>query len=372
MTVSRRALLAGLLLPGLARAQPPPTTPSATLGAIRWDAWYAPGSVPTDAMVRSLSPSAWRGRAPFFAEVPADGAPIRFPAPSAAVMARQNAAALAAGIDYWAFLAYPRGSSMRVGFDLYRAGRDAPRPRFCFIAEAFRWAEVSGDHPALMADAAYQRVLGDRPLYFLAFLSDDLIVERWGGIEGLRAAVAAFRARVRAAGAADPYLVLMTPVPDQARRWVPLIGADAVSTYALYPGARQAPYAALATHAEREWRRLAAVAPAIPTAMSGWDRRPRIQNPVPWEGWQAPGEGEDRFHAAPTPAELAAHIARALAFAATQPARSALVYAWNEHDEGGWLQPTHPYDDSRLRALRARLCAPEPREVCVRTAPSVP
>jgi hypothetical protein len=363
MDISRRALLAGLLLPLAARAQPGP----ATLGAIRWDAWDVPGSVPTEAMVRSLSPPAWRHRAPFFAEVPEDGAPIRLPPPSAATMARQNAAARAAGIDYWAFLAYPRGSSMRVGFELYRAGPQAPR--FCFIAEAFRWAEVSGDHPALMAEPAYQRVAGGRPLYFLAFLSDDLIVERWGGIEGLRAEIAAFRARVRAAGAGDPYLVLMTPVPDQARRWVRLVGADAVSAYALYPGARNAPYAALASHAEREWRRLAAVAPTIPTAMSGWDRRPRIQNPVPWEGWQAPGQGADRFHAAPTPGALAAHIARALAFAATQEPRTALVYAWNEHDEGGWLQPTHPYDDSRLRALRARLCAPVPRDTCVRTAP---
>ena len=28
-----------------------------------------------------------------------------------------------------------------------------------------------------------------------------------------------------------------------------------------------------------------------------------------------------------------------------------LVYAWNENDEGGWLVPTFPFDDSRIRAL---------------------
>jgi len=89
---------------------------------------------------------------------------------------------------------------------------------------------------------------------------------------------------------------------------------------------------------------------------------------VPWEAWQRAGEGMDRHYAAPTATELGAHVARAVAFAARQPARAALIYAWNENDEGGWLIPTHPFDDSRLRALREALCAPQPAARCIRKA----
>ncbi len=369
MRLSRRALLpglAGLALP--ARAQPAPVA----IGAIRWDAWYAPGSVPTTAVERALSPLPWRHRAPFFAEVPDDGGPIRMPAPSQAVMDRQIGWAAAAGIDYWAFVSYPAGSSMSEGFRLYRASALRSRVKFALVCEAVRWGsrdapgEALSTHPALLADPDCQRV-GGRPLYFLGFLSDDLITQAWGGIEGLRAAMDGFRRRARDAGAADPFIVLMTPVPDQARRWVPLLGLDGVSAYAWQAGSRAAPYAALAQGAERGWAAQAALGiPVVPTAMTGWDRRPRVQNPVPWEGWQRPGEGMDRHYAAPTPAELTAHLRRAIAFAGTQPPRTALIYAWNENDEGGWLEPTFPLDDARLRALRDAACRPAPADRCVR------
>jgi hypothetical protein len=374
MHPTRRALLAGLLA---ATARPGgAATPRVPVGAIRWDAWYAPGSGPTEAMVRSLSPAPWRARAPFFAEVPPDGGPIRFPAPRQAVMDRQIALAEGAGVDHWAFVAYPRGSSMAEGFRLYRASAHRARVRFCLVVELVRWgragalSEVFAEHPALLADPDHHTVAGGRPLYILGFLSDAAIAADWGGIAGLRAAVDEFRARVRAAGARDPYIVIMTPVPDQARRWVPLLGADAVSAYALQPGARQAAYAALAVHAERAWAAHAALGlDVLPTAMTGWDRRPRVHAPVPWEPGQRPGEGADRFHAGPTQAELSRHLRNAVAFAARQRVPSVLVYAWNEHDEGGWLQPTHPFDDSRLRAARAALCEATPASRCVRRAP---
>jgi hypothetical protein len=369
--LSRRALLAGLA--GLAvpvHAQP--AAPVA-LGAIRWDAWYAPGSPPTVAMERALTPAPWRHRAPFFAEVPAGEAPIRLPPPSQATMDRQIALAAQAGLDFWAFVSYPSGGSMSEGFRLYRASAQRRQVKFCFIAEAARWGRAGApsdifiDHAALLAEPEHLRVQDGRPLYFLAFLSDDLIAENWGGIAGLRAAIDEFRRRVRAAGGGNPYLVIMTPVPDQARRWVPLLGADAASAYAWQAGARAAPYAALAGHAERGWAAHAALGLAVvPTAMAGWDRRPRVQNPVPWEGWQRPGEGMDRYYAAPSAAELSQHIRRAVAFAATQPPRAALVYAWNENDEGGWIEPTHPFDDRRLGALRNAACQPLPAERCVR------
>ena len=57
---------------------------------------------------------------------------------------------------------------------------------------------------------------------------------------------------------------------------------------------------------------------------------------------------------------LDVHLARALAFVKANPricpARTLIIYAWNEHDEGGWLCPTWTpsgqADDSRVQAIR--------------------
>lgn len=91
---------------------------------------------------------------------------------------------------------------------------------------------------------------------------------------------------------------------------------------------------------------------------------------MPWErSWQEPNVGLDRYYAAPTPQELADHIREAMHWAETNPERcsagAALIYAWNEHDEGGWLCPTlsgdATPDTSRLDAIAAMLRARWPR-----------
>jgi hypothetical protein len=89
--------------------------------------------------------------------------------------------------------------------------------------------------------------------------------------------------------------------------------------------------------------------------MSGWDRRPRVERPVPWEQWQKAGEGLEEFYEPATPRELADHLNRALNWVRTNPdaapADAVLVYAWNENDEGGWLVPTRGEGTARLDAI---------------------
>jgi hypothetical protein len=48
-----RALVAAVTLPSVLRSQP---NDRPLVGALRWDAWYAPGSEPTVAVERSLAP----------------------------------------------------------------------------------------------------------------------------------------------------------------------------------------------------------------------------------------------------------------------------------------------------------------------------
>ena len=73
--LTRRMFLTSLsasLLPGslsvLGSSHPAAAAaPSRPLvGAIRWDAWYSPGSQPTEAMKQSLGPEKYRWRTPFF------------------------------------------------------------------------------------------------------------------------------------------------------------------------------------------------------------------------------------------------------------------------------------------------------------------
>jgi hypothetical protein len=84
---------------------------------------------------------------------------------------------------------------------------------------------------------------------------------------------------------------------------------------------------------------------------TGWDPRPRVEHPVSWttvaaDAWAQPA----------TPAEIAAHLGRALAWTGQYPAaadaQTVLIYAWNEFDEGGWLCPTLRDGTARLDAIR--------------------
>ncbi len=361
LLLSRRAALGGaaaaLLPPRLGRA-----AVRAPMGAIRWDAWQAPDSPTTRAVERSLTPPEYRRRLPFFARMSPDGT-ARIDGGSQQVMDREIALARSAHLDFFAFVAYPRGSAMSRGLELFLASEARQGMQFCLICELRNWgsaaqpSDLIREHAAMMRRPDYLRAPGGRPVYFLGFVSDRLVAERWGGPAGLASAVRDFRDAARGAGAADPYLVLMgrPEVASLARQ----IGADALGAYTLADGrAAGEPYASLAAFAERRWEEMAATGlKVVPTAMAGWDRRPRVANPVPWEAWQRRGIGLDRHYREGKPEEIAAHVARCRRWAASNPSSAGfgLIYAWNENDEGGWLVPTLPFDDARIRALQRAL-----------------
>jgi hypothetical protein len=115
---------------------------------------------------------------------------------------------------------------------------------------------------------------------------------------------------------------------------------DAVSAYTFgagKPGGE--PYAsAIAGPEAARWKsRAAAGKKTIPTVSAGWDNRPRI-NTCPW------GNGSFAYTTDPTMAELEAHTAAGLAFVKANPGtvetNTMLLSAWNEHDEGHWIEPT--------------------------------
>jgi hypothetical protein len=348
------------------------------VGAIRWDAWHTPAAGvehggdggPVMAMERSLNPRQYRHRAPFFARVDTNDV-LKIGGYTQKIVDQEIAFAKAGGIDYWAFLLYDENNSMSQGLSLYRQSAKRKDVNFCAIASAgtfgppSKWQAGIERIVGLMKEPGYQTVCGGRPLLYL-FRLEDKWIQAWGGPDASRRLFDNLRGSVKASGCGNPYIVLMHYNAATAKRASDVIGADALSDYAQSVNAAGAPYAELAATARAYWEKCAATgAEVVPLAMAGWDRRPRVEHPVPWETWQKPGAGMEKFVVAPTPKELAAHIGDAMAWAGARPkqcpARTVLIYAWNEHDEGGWLCPTLGPDGrpekSRLDAIAAmRLC----------------
>jgi len=365
-SITRRALLhlaAGAALPPFAAALSAPA-PRPLLGALRWDAWYAPGSTVTGAVEHSLTPRRYQRRLPFFASLDDAGQP-HLPPVSQPLMDLEIAQALYAGLDYWAFVAYPADDPMSRPLDLFLSSARRGPLKFCMFTGLDAWGSAGRPSPLvdahlrLMAHDAYQRVEGSRPLYFLGFITEQMANDRWGGLAGLRDGIARFREKARESGAGDPYLVAAV-LPRSAVSLHREIGADAASAYSIADGRATGDYAALTRIVEAGWQSLGGSGlPVVPTVMAGWDRRPRVEAPVPWEKSQRPGAGLEYFFDAPTPRQLSEHLQRAIAFVAQQPpaqrAPAVLVYAWNENDEGGWLVPTRPCDQTRLEILHGSL-----------------
>ncbi len=337
--ISRRGLLAGLAATPLLAAEP-----AILLGAIRWDAWYGPGSAPTAAVERSLSPLQWQRRAPFF--VAATAAGVVVPSPSRDELRTEMRQARGAGLDYWAFCSFPPGDPMGWALETY-LGIDDVGPRFSLIV---------GSGPAGLADyqverlahPKYQRLADGRPLFFVFWTDLATVTKEWGSVDALRTRMDRFRALVAAKAGREPCIVLMgnpARMLDVARE----IHVDGLGAYAISGLRPSGPYAGLAAAVAERWDALERTGmPYVPLAMAGWDRRPRVEHPVPWESGQRPGVGIEAFYAAPKPGEFAAHLRQALSRARQQPFKTALIYAWDENDEGGYLVPTLGCDGDLL------------------------
>jgi hypothetical protein len=330
----------GLLTSSGGQAASPRQRP--IVGAIRWDAWIGdtPGSGVGREVERSLGPKRWHTRLPFFAEERSD-TEVRIRANRQEVMDQEIAYAHGAGLDYWAFVMYaPDDPLTKGGLDLYLHSSHRRDMKYALMVQPYTFAEA--DIARLVhafAEDEYQKVAGGRPLVFL--LGPRTVDDpQW---PDAKARVANLRAEAARAGLKNPYIVHMWGWND-ARRVIDWLGLDAMGAYSLNFEDRGAPYAALATKTEGKWEEWRATRRKVfPLVMSGWDRRPRVENPVSWEPPNPP-DAIEYYYDAPTPPELAAHLRASLDWCARHSdaadAWGVVIYAWNEIDEGGWLVPS--------------------------------
>lgn len=354
----RISILAGALiaLPALAQSGRP------VVGAIRWDAWHGDKSPVGKAVETSLGPEPWHYRLPFFADVLSNSS-VHINGASQNVMDREIQYASGAGLDYWAFVTYEPDSAMSLSLRYYLSSQHRQDIRFCLITGQGNWGSRGNHAPniarfvQLARESSYLKVQGNRPLVYIGFIEDgDNRAE-------FREVLDEFRKSAMEAGSGNPYIAIMDFSPVRAKQLADDLGADAISCYAPHSDEKGAPYSALAAFAERFWDSSRGTgAQVIPTVMSGWDRRPRVEHPVPWEKYQKPGAGIEKYYQAPQPDELASHLQHALDWTRGHPkstsANAILIYAWNENDEGGWLVPTLSEGDARLLAIK-RVLKPE-------------
>lgn len=324
-----------------------PTRP--LVGATRWDAWHD-GDI-GQKVEYILGPEKWRNRLPWFGEVTGPDTVIAR-ADNQAVADAEIATAAGLGIDYFAFVwygaGYPAGSDQEAlgrGLTYYRSSEARDRVKYTLEARTSLVADPDQRAAILeyMRDPNWVHVDG-RPLLFVGM-----------GEAPDAAAFAALRSESKAQGAGNPYLVYLclgsyklADAPTYVAQ-----GADAVTAYAMgVATATGAPYATLATQTHATWDSTAATgAPVVPTVMAGWDPRPRLERPPSW------GTSGSSWYAGATPAELGTHLTDGIQWAQGAGAKAVLAYAWNEFDEGGWLDRMYLDDPDRQAAIRAGIAA---------------
>lgn len=351
---TRRSVLIGLPLAiasysaafGKSVSRPP-------VGAIRWDAWYAPGSQQTEAMSQTLGDPLFAGRIPSFGKRCSKDRAC-FPVISQSQIDHEIDLAVRAGLDFWAFVAYEKGHPIRGAFDRYLASSRHSRLKFSLICDAGRFLanrSLVEEHISLLAHPSWQKSINGKPMYSVMITSGGR--SGMGDLRRLKSQIAAFRAGARSRLALDvDVIALLAPGVDRAG--LVDAGFDAIGYYSIVCSRSGTEFKDLSGCVQSTWVRASTGGRAfVPTIMMGWDRSPRMKHPVPWE--RRNGQTEIAFQA-PSAMELKFHIESGLEFAKRTPNTPAiLIYAWNEFDEGGWIYPASEDNFDRIEVLKSVL-----------------
>jgi len=349
---------------GIKETIPPPTPrpldtvldrPENTLvGAIRWDAWLnptlptfnAPGTSAADyigaQMVRSLSPTQYHFRLPFFGTVES-ASKVNLPDYTQQIFDQEMLYAKNAGIDYFMYCWYADGSGMDTARKLHTTSQYRNDVKMTAMWDITSISSYSY-YTDFLKQSYWQNVADGRPMVYVSN----------GGAQTVYG-INKFRDACMAAGLKNPYLIGIgtfgsTPSLVQSQ------GLDAYTHYALGGGVSGGkPYSELMTLTKNTWQSdVDTGVQYLPVIPSGWDRRPRIDNPVSWEG---PTADKTTYFQTASAAEIAALLQNAIDFNKAHKDKtninSVLFYAWNEHDEGGWICPTVTVDANGLAIQNA-------------------
>ncbi len=302
------------------------------VGAIRWDAWYGHDGA-EDSVIsqveRTLSPLHYHHRAPFYAQVTPEDK-IIIPKFDQEVFDREMEYAIDAGIDYFTFVWY--NDNMKKSRALYKNSKYNDRIKMSVCMQG-NLTEIA--KPELIdhfKQDYYQTVCGGRPLvyYFCTFAA-------------AKRDIAALKEACEKEGIKTPYSVVMNlGFEDTVAS-----GADAMGQYGI-AGRNGVAFSELRKNARELWNGFQQKNfEYVPEVSAGWHSLPRHENPVKWLN-------VDEFSWAeyPTGQEMYEHLSEAFEYMQDPeverltPTGTVQIYAWNEHDEGGWISPTIAVDEN--------------------------
>jgi hypothetical protein len=357
--ITRRALIGSAAVASLLRPKPIlAQTTGVTPIAIRWDAWYSTAQPGVQAH-NGLGAQRWQFRAPWYSRVISD---YRIECiGTQAHMDIEIQAAANAGIKAFLFnwtgggadgVNPPAEPSFFIAHQLYQASPNKALIKWCGdvapLAVGYNpYSNTAGWHAnanqwvGYFQQSNYLKV-GGRPVLFVTW-SEDLTY--FGGVQAnITASFAYLRSQSIAAGAGDPYLIVMGDpygVTRTASQALPIIGGQAISSYQpnVYAGNATATAADLNSQAAAWWASQVATGNKVaPNAIVGWDTRPVVQMPPTWIP-RVPWLGNNLYFTPSTNAEVAAQFQSCVNFiGSNQPAcdsKIMLMYSWNECYEGG-------------------------------------
>jgi len=219
------------------------------VGAIRWDGWNA-----WDVWQRSFDSKEWHYRLPFYGKIGPDGKAI-VRGDSQEVMDQEIAYAKAGGLDYWVFNWYNPAhkipdtavapapadayAQLNRAFRLYLSSKHKSDINYALLIEGGnalvpeeKFSQTLDHFVKCFQDSNYQKVMDGRPLVY--FLGMNGFITTLGSEAAVRKTLDDLRGRSIAAGAGNPYFVLMTFAPKQGAELLDELGCDALSAYCSY------------------------------------------------------------------------------------------------------------------------------------------
>lgn len=318
------------------------------IGAIRWDAYFETGSSQTavaDQVAACLSPAKYHATAPFFAQVGEDGR-ISFPKETLALWEEEAQYAIDAGLDYFAYLWYDSTDKMSYARKFHTQSQLHSQIKMTGILESLNRSEATFTELFDAMQQDYWLYMNGMPVLFIyeAHQKDKAFVEQ-------------LRKMAARAGITEPLYIVGMGYGDAAAAMMGANnGFDAVSFYSAGADKIGMTYNELCQSSKARHDKVlpaGVTAPLVPLATLGRDTQARIETGVSW--CENTRSGPDnlqyggKFAYTGTPEEIGGHVLDMLNYTKQNKDKTkcnmVILYAWNEHDEGGWLCPTLACDE---------------------------
>ncbi len=299
-----------------------------TLGVIRWDAWYGHDGDPKSvisAVERTLSPPEFHFRAPFFAKVTEDNK-IIIPEYTQEIFDKEMEYAIEAGIDYFVYMFY--ADDMKKAREMHLKSKYKNDVKFAFFTHGFTEERVP-EYIKYFKEDFYMTVQGGRPIIYY-----------FTGFELAKKCIEMLKDACKKEGIPEPFSVVCNIGTEDTIN----SGGDAKGQYAV-PGSKGMSFSSVRKEAQKLWQSFKETGMQyVPTVSSGYNTLPRVKNPVFWMAC-----GQDGWAEYATAKDIEEHLQEAYDHLDENNGQTnlntLLMYAWNEHDEGGWICPTIAVDE---------------------------